>query len=569
MTRWYTSDLHFSHRNVIDYCHRPYKDIEEMDAAIIKQWNSQVKPEDEVYVLGDFGISKRKCLDEKLVSSLNGKKYMILGNHDTGFARLHKGKNTDSIRNQYKKSGWESVSTRGTIILNNGQGCVLSHLPSGSAEDGRYSEFKLNNIRKDLYHLHGHLHGHYRKKGRSIDVCFDAELKLLSEDDIINIIEDERDFIPTRLTEVYNMKTHPNLKQYEDQVKLKYLRKAVSGDLVLYNYTDKCTFDKAWNKTTLSARGLIFNNTTGEVVARPFPKFFNLSELKSTQQKAIIRGKGVYSEFHCYEKMDGSLGIIFHDGNRWRVATRGSFDSEQAKVAEEMLQEYDLKDQYKNQTILVEIIYPENKIVTDYGDARELVLLDMINTETGEGVNDPNDLDILATSLGMSCAKFYEHTMEEMLELQKTLPKDEEGFVVRFKNGFRVKIKGHEYLRIHKIISQLSPLSLWNSMKDGEVNTEYLQELPEEFRGEMDYYRDELENRYDKILTEIKWSVDLMIKTIGFGCAQTSEYRKQIGLYLQGGNHLHENAIFPFMLGRADALNKYIMNIIKPIGNKL
>jgi calcineurin-like phosphoesterase family protein len=78
--RFFTSDSHFGHANIIKHCNRPFDDVKSMDEALIKNWNAVVGPDDEVWHLGDV------CLDYKLafkyVSQLNGKKILILGNHD-------------------------------------------------------------------------------------------------------------------------------------------------------------------------------------------------------------------------------------------------------------------------------------------------------------------------------------------------------------------------------------------------------------------------------------------------------------------------------------------------------
>ena len=80
---YYTSDLHLCHENIIRLCNRPYKTIEEMNEDLINRWNKKVKPNDVVYVLGDFFFKQQ---DSKYVSSvlkrLNGEKILIKGNHD-------------------------------------------------------------------------------------------------------------------------------------------------------------------------------------------------------------------------------------------------------------------------------------------------------------------------------------------------------------------------------------------------------------------------------------------------------------------------------------------------------
>lgn len=79
---WFTSDLHFWHKNVCKYCGRPYVTTEEMNAGIIENWNSVVQEDDTVFLLGDIGF----CGIEKLrplVSQLKGKIILIQGNHDS------------------------------------------------------------------------------------------------------------------------------------------------------------------------------------------------------------------------------------------------------------------------------------------------------------------------------------------------------------------------------------------------------------------------------------------------------------------------------------------------------
>ena len=87
--------------------------------------------------------------------------------------------------------------------------------------------------------------------------------------------------------------------------------------------------------------------------------------------------------FEVYEKLDGSLGILYWLGDEPYIATRGSFESPQAQIATELLRAYDLSGLDRRRTYLFEIIYPENRIVVNYDDRRELVLLAIIDTATG------------------------------------------------------------------------------------------------------------------------------------------------------------------------------------------
>lgn len=566
MARLFTSDLHFRHRNVIKYCNRPWETVAEMDAAMIKQWNSQVSSGDDVFFLGDFGIGKGMALKEDLVRKLNGNKHIVLGNHDAMFNTLHK--NPDcaethaKVANKYLKAGWNSVDIIKYLKLKDGTYVVMTHLPPDNGIDNRYSQYKVQN-NPNFKYLSGHLHAHYIKKNNMVDVAFDGNLRLYTEDEIINLIHDKRDYIPSRLTEYYNKTEAIMLKPFEEERKKGNIRRqdSFNGDLCLYNYTDQCTFDRAWNDVTRNSRGIVFEVATGKIVALPFPKFHNLGEVVETRLENLPD-----EGYTIHEKLDGSLGIIYYYNGKWRVNTRGSFESEQAIKGAEILKKYNMDDIKKSHTLLVEIIYSENKIVVNYGDTEELVLLAAMDSDRQYELH-PYDVGAIAELTGMSQAKEYYYTIEEMIELQKTMPKDEEGFVVRFDSGLRVKIKGHEYLRVHKLISRMTPIAFWESMENGKVRLDYLQELPEEYKKDTENLSSILEKNYQKVLGEVNASVDSVIKQVGLGDINTKEYRKKIGLYLRDNKVPHQGYIFPKLYGKIDNCERYILNQIRPKGN--
>jgi len=79
---WFTSDLHFNHRNIIKYCKRPFNSVEEMNQVLIKNWNTLVSVNDIIYILGDFTFLSKTKEIKLLLDQLNGKKILIKGNHD-------------------------------------------------------------------------------------------------------------------------------------------------------------------------------------------------------------------------------------------------------------------------------------------------------------------------------------------------------------------------------------------------------------------------------------------------------------------------------------------------------
>lgn len=351
-----------------------------------------------------------------------------------------------------------------------------------------------------------------------------------------------------------------DIEKLEALYKEGYLRKSEKGDLVLYGYTEKTTFDRHWNELTRAARGLILEKSTGKVVAKPFPKFFNMGEHEET----FLDNLPKEMTYEAFEKVDGSLGIIFNYEGQWQISTRGSFYSEQAQKGAELLKKYNLSAINSATTLLAEIIYPANKIIVDYGQEEKLVLLGAYDVGSGHEYSSQT-LSQMASLSGMPISPVYPYTIDEMIQLQKTLPKDREGFVVRYSNGLRVKIKGEEYLRIAKMLSHMSPISFWESMVDGKVPREYLAQLPEEFKKEFEPIVETLETQYKNTLQEVKEdSYNLPTQEL------TPEGRKSVGIFLRDSNEVkHKSAMFPLLEGKMHIVTKYVMKQIRPNGNDL
>jgi len=263
---------------------------------------------------------------------------------------------------------------------------------------------------------------------------------------------------------------------------LNILSKYIDGGLVIkqvhptlplsiYNYSRECQYDGKWDDITLNCRGLVLDND-GNVIAKPFPKFFNYEEHKP---------EDIPNEnFEVYEKMDGSLGIVFHYNNEWHVATRGSFQSDQAIKAKQILDtKYNISSLRKTRTYLFEIIYPENRIVVDYGNEEKLVLLGVIDTESGEEI--PNSSLFFMEEDGWDIVTTYKTWGEDWETLKKEISKDNEGYVIRFSGGMRMKIKGVEYVRLHKILTNFSTKDIWELLKNGEPLEPFLERVPDEF----------------------------------------------------------------------------------------
>jgi RNA ligase len=270
--------------------------------------------------------------------------------------------------------------------------------------------------------------------------------------------------------------------------------------LSIYNYSRTTQYDGNWDRYTLACRGLVLDNE-GNVIAKPFPKFFNYEEIKDDKyahcegcRKSGMINCGYFDKcggwemrsvipnesFEVYEKMDGSLGIVFHYNDEWHVATRGSFTSEQAIKGKELLDtKYNVSSLRKTRTYLFEIIYPENRIVVDYGDDEKLVLLAVMDTESGEEI--PSSALYFMVEDGWDVVTTYKTWGEDWETLKKEISKDNEGYVIRFSGGMRMKIKGTEYVRLHKILTNFSSKDIWELLKNGEDLGPFLERVPDEF----------------------------------------------------------------------------------------
>lgn len=147
MSTFFTADQHFGHDKIRALCGRPFETLEEMDEVLIRSWNSRVCPKDNVHILGDFARGNAG----KWLSRLNGKKHLILGNHD----------------DRRKASTQHFASVHEARMLPTGPGIWLSH----------YAHIVWPKSHYGAFHLFGHSHGKLkdnRLRGRQMDVGVDC-----------------------------------------------------------------------------------------------------------------------------------------------------------------------------------------------------------------------------------------------------------------------------------------------------------------------------------------------------------------------------------------------------------
>lgn len=262
-----------------------------------------------------------------------------------------------------------------------------------------------------------------------------------------------------------------NLEQLRADVRDRWIVATPGPDgLTLYNYSDQTVWDRHWTPETLAARGLVLT-ADGTVAARPWPKFFNVGETGFTLAELPAETPELSI------KHDGSLIIVFWNpmGGRWQAVTRGSWDNEQTRFAQAWLAERGWEAP-REFTYLFELCAPWNRIVLIYAEPR-MYFLGRVENATGKDCSYA-EAAALAQGLGITSTEFTVGPID-VAALANTAITDAEGFVVRYSNGVRVKLKYAEYLRLHKLLTGLSVIAIWEALAAG--NTQPPPGVPDEF----------------------------------------------------------------------------------------
>jgi hypothetical protein len=234
--------------------------------------------------------------------------------------------------------------------------------------------------------------------------------------------------------------------------------------LDIYNYTRATVHENKWDAVTSKCRGIIVNRDTGEIVARPFEKFHNYGSTTPVgESQAIPIGQPV-----VWEKMDGFMCTLYRYANKDYIASKGSFHSIHAKWATAQIRAKfgdRLPLVLGGKTLVFEGLHRDLRIVIDYKERQELVLLAVIDNETGTEYS-PESLEHVAMELGFNTPLNYELTLEQARAASLGDGKcDEEGYVLTWYRAgqppFRLKMKFIEYLRLHRMVTGVSPKRIW------------------------------------------------------------------------------------------------------------
>ncbi|QNN99222.1 RNA ligase [Streptomyces phage Faust] len=317
--------------------------------------------------------------------------------------------------------------------------------------------------------------------------------------------------------------------------------------LSIYNYTEVAQYRRYWNDVTLNCRGLILDNDMN-IVARPWKKFFNFGErplLFSTDTPVEVT-----------DKKDGSLGILYRHPmtGDWKIATRGSFLSDQAIHATEVFQ-----DKYthialpdEGLTCLFEIVYPQNRIVLDYGEMDDLILLGSVQNKYG-WYYGPSETAGMINWTGPVTEVFEYRTTNDCFKVHRS---NAEGLVIRAGSEM-VKLKQADYVALHKLVTGLNERAVWARLRDGETRATICEALPDEFHGFVDQVADDLENHFKEIYLTAHENYCKVLNKMGAGYS-----RKDFAL--EAIKFPHSSLLFNFLDNKSN--HESVWDMIRPKG---
>lgn len=333
-------------------------------------------------------------------------------------------------------------------------------------------------------------------------------------------------------------------------------------ELAILNYSEKAQFDRLWNEATNVCRGLVVASDGGRlspdsrVVARGFNKFHNLNTeyVPETMEANLPQGEVPL----VTTKLDGSMGLLYVWDNRVWMATRGSFDSAQARWATAWARERlaPLMASLQNHTAVFEIVYAENRIVVDYG-WEGCVLLGGVDLRTGRECAR-TDLERWAALSGLEVVPRFDKSLAECAREDNP---NEEGYVLTYPStGLKVKVKFSSYVRLHRILTGLNPKSVWELLAEKSGSAVHLllgdEKIPEGFKAWLRGWADELGARHGRIEAEA------LAVFRGRPTDEAPDLRKRQALYFQREARHLCSVLFAMLDGKDH--DSVIWGMVKP-----
>lgn len=256
-------------------------------------------------------------------------------------------------------------------------------------------------------------------------------------------------------------------------------------NLRILHYLEEAHREKTWTNFSRRCRGLIVDLKNKKILAYPFDKFFNMDEMPETHYDTLREKRN----FEVSEKLDGSMGIFYFDkeSGEFRIATKGSLDSEQAQWANNHVPAQ-LCSQWvtENYTLVFEIISNKYRIVIDYkkkGYDEGLYLVGVRHLKS-ENMLTYNEVRAFAQEYNLNVTNVYQFThLDHVIDQCKNMDYNNEGYVLNF-DGLRVKIKSLDYLKVHRFLSRLTGKNILEALAIGDEK-DIINLAPEEYLEEI------------------------------------------------------------------------------------
>ena len=281
-----------------------------------------------------------------------------------------------------------------------------------------------------------------------------------------------------------------------------------NNGLILLKY-NIIIWNTGFHKFARLSRGKIIDLETKEIVSYPFDKFFNINEVADTKEDVVKEHLKNNRYLYVTDKKDGSTIIVSKNNGNPLITTNGSFDNEQIDFAKKLFaKKYpkflgEIEDGY---TYIFEIIYPENRIVIDYGDEQALYMLSIRNIKTQKMLS-LDEIHTVANKYGFPYPDVFSfNNLDDIVHLAHTMKNaNKEGWVLRIGtsdgNEYMVKIKLDEYFEMHSAFDKIKLSFVYRHLLDNDLD-DFIAIATEEQRKKIDEKLTIVEDIRQKIKNE-------------------------------------------------------------------
>lgn len=340
----------------------------------------------------------------------------------------------------------------------------------------------------------------------------------------------------------------PSKQTFDKYEQMGLLKSSRHDGLVVYCYNEFCQYSQLWNQITRQARGIVFSED-GELLQRCVPKFFNMGEREGVADYQTMLDESIKANPTIEEKLDGCLIKVSRIGDKLLITSKCSFDNEFVDTAKELIsKQYSVYDFDGGKTYHFELLTEQTLTATviDYGKQPRLVLWSIVDNRTGVESN------VYKLSDRFEVPKQYDSKLIDNVDSLNDDGEIHEGIVLVFGAGqVRLKLKTAKYLKLFRTKNNLSNLTVWEALSNGEKLTH--KDVPEEFWSWLDSTKDSLHSQFaQKKNNAFKWAYktrNLSNKSI----ALSPEIPQKVKPF-----------IFIFRKGNENTLNKSIWRTLKP-----